>query len=280
MEHSPIGECDPKGPHCYPVGMSAHHGEWALVTGASSGIGTEFARQLAARKYSLVLTARREDRLRTLAGELEAAHGVGTRVIASDLSVPGAAEVLWKQVEAEGIPCGVIVNNAGFGDRGAFAEADPARTSEMMQLNVNALVELSQRAIPGMLQRGSGYVLNVASTAAFQPGPNMAVYFATKSFVLSFSEAVNTELAGSGVSVTTLCPGPTESEFFDSASMAGSRLFERKLPSAAEVAALGLAAMFARKRTVIHGFSNRLGTLASKWMPRSLVLGITRRLLA
>ncbi len=260
--------------------MSAPHQEWAVVTGASSGIGTEFARQLAAKKYNLVLTARREDRLQVLAGELESAYGIQTRVIVSDLAVPGAAEILWDAVAAEGVPCSVLINNAGFGDRGGFAKADLARTSQMMQLNVNALVELSQRAVPGMLQRGSGYILNVASTAAFQPGPNMAVYFATKAFVLSFSEALHAELEGTGVSATTLCPGPTESEFFDSARMDGSRLFMRKLPSSAEVAALGLEAMFARRRTVIHGFSNRMGARTAQWMPRTLVLRVTRKLLA
>lgn len=264
----------------YPVGMSADHQAWALVTGASSGIGTEFARQLAARQYNLVLTARREDRLRALAGELESAHGIRTHVIASDLAVAGAADILWNAVEAAGVPCNVLINNAGFGDRGAFSHADRKRTSEMIQLNVNALVELTQHAVPGMLARRSGYILNVASTAAFQPGPNMAVYFATKSFVLSFSEALHTELEGTGVSATTLCPGPTESEFFDSARMDGSRLFMRKLPSSAEVAALGLEAMFGRKRTVIHGFSNRMGARTAQWMPRALVLRVTKKLLA
>jgi short-subunit dehydrogenase len=260
--------------------MSAHRNAWALVTGASSGIGTEFARQLASRQYNVVLTARREDRLRALASELESAHGVQTHVIVSDLATPGSAEILWQAVAEAGIPCTVLINNAGFGDRGNFSEADRKRTSQMMQLNVNSLVELTQLAVPGMLQRRSGYILNVASTAAFQPGPNMAVYFATKSFVLSFTEALHFELTGTGVSATTLCPGPTESEFFDTARMSGSRLFMRSLPSSAEVAALGLEAMFAGKRTVIHGFSNRMGSRMAKWMPRAIVLRVTQRLLA
>lgn len=264
---------------CYPVEMSAHHGEWALVTGASSGIGVEFARLLAARKYSLVLAARREGLLQELAEELRAAHGVEVIVLPIDLSVPGSATQLWGRMTRESLHMTVLVNNAGFGDRGPFADADHHRTSQMMQLNMNSLVELTQLALPSMLQHKKGYVLNVASTAAFQPGPNMSVYFATKAFVLSFSEGVNAELEGTGVSVTTLCPGPTESEFFDRANMKGTPLFERKLPTSREVADFGLQGMFQRKRTVVHGFSNRMGTIGSRFSPRGMVLSITRKML-
>ena len=259
--------------------METAEARWALVTGASSGIGAEFARLLAAKGYSVVLVARREERLRALAAELERSAPVKTRVIAADLSEPGSASSLAAALETDGVVLDVLVNNAGFGGRGAFSKTEWDREHEMMQLNMVALVELTKRILPGMVSRGRGHILNVASTAAFQPGPFMAVYFATKAFVLSFSEAVNEELRGTGVSLTTLCPGPTDSEFFDAAKIKNSALTKRKIPSSLEVARTGLDAMFACKRTVIHGLSNRIGTLAGRFLPRGLVIRATRGLL-
>jgi uncharacterized protein len=253
--------------------------DWALVTGASSGIGAEFARLLAERGYPVMLVARREENLRRLAAEIEANHGVAARIAVSDLSLPGAAEGLWEEVEREGLRVSVLVNNAGFGDHGPVLSMEPARADQMMQLNIVALTLLTRLALPGMVERDKGYVLNVASTAAFQPGPFMAVYFATKAYVLSFTEALWSELHGSGVVATTLCPGPTESEFFDTANMGRSKLATRKLPSSREVADLGLRAMFAGKRTVVHGLTNRIGAAMSGIVPRGIVLGITKKVL-
>lgn len=252
---------------------------WALVTGASSGIGAEFARLLAGRGYAVVLSARREERLRDLASEIESRHGVRTLVVACDLSQPGAAAMLAEEVSRHGIAVEILVNNAGFGHWGKFAENSWERELEMIELNMRALVELTKRFLPGMVERGRGRVLNVASTAAFQPGPFMAVYFATKAFVLSFSEAINEELKGTGVNVTTLCPGPTKSEFFDAAKVASKGLTERSMPSSREVAEFGLAAMFAGKRTVVHGFANRLLTVLGKLAPRGAVIAGTRKVL-
>ncbi len=179
-------------------------GKRALVTGASSGIGLELARLLAADGYALTLVARRGSTLELIAAELGDAQ-----VVAADLGVPGAVE----QVVAAAPAVDVLVNNAGVGDFGPFAATDPNKTATMLQLNIAALTELTRAYLPGMLERGHGQVLNVASTAAFQPGPLMAVYYATKAYVLSFSEAVAEEVRGSGVTVTALCPGPTESGF-------------------------------------------------------------------
>lgn len=256
-----------------PEGSSSR---WALVTGASSGIGEEFARLLAAKGYSLVLTARREDRLNTLAAELRKQHGVATHVAVCNLSNPGAATILAAQIAEAGIAPEIVVNNAGFGVWGTFAEVDWQREFEMLQLNIVALTELTKRLLPGMRARGSGYVLNVASTAAFQPGPFMAVYFATKAYVLSFSEAINEELRGTGVSVTTLCPGPTESEFFDAAAVQSKGLTGQKLPSSRDVAAFGLEAMFARRRTVVHGARNRFLVQLQRFVPRGMVIRMVR----
>ncbi|MCU0226730.1 MAG: SDR family oxidoreductase [Bryobacterales bacterium] len=260
--------------------MAATDTSWALVTGASSGIGVEFARLLAERGYPVALSARREDRLRTLAAELESRHGVPTQVLPCDLAEPGAAESLWEQVQRAGLHVNVLVNNAGFGDNGPFAEAEWARMQDMLQLNIVALTALSRFALPAMRARRQGYILNVASVAAFQPGPGMAVYFATKAYVLSFTEALWAELQGSGVVATTLCPGPTQSEFFDAAQMSGKSLASQKLPSSREVAQAGLRALFAGKRTVIHGLvNNLLAFFSNRLAPRGAVLSITRRML-
>ncbi len=259
--------------------MSSLQKPWVLITGASSGIGSEFARLLAAQGYPLALAARREDRLRALAQEVESSHGVATRVFVSNLASSASAEELWRQVEAEGLEVGVLVNNAGFGDHGHFAGSDWPRTQDMLHLNIVSLTALTRFALPGMLARKQGYILNVASTAAFQPGPGMAVYFATKSFVLSFTEALWSELQGTGVVASTLCPGPTQSEFFDAARMADRAMARRKLPSSREVAELGLRAMFAGKRTVIHGMANRMLAFTNRLFPRGVVLSVTRKVL-
>jgi len=259
--------------------MSSLVKPWALVTGASSGIGAEFARILAEMGYPVILVARRKDKLLALARSLEETQHVQTRVIVADLSESSAPAALWRELEQNKLEVGILVNNAGFGDHGPFAASDWERTHQMLQLNMVALTALTRFALPGMLARKRGHILNVASTAAFQPGPGMATYFATKSFVLSFTEALWSELRGTGVVATTLCPGPTSSEFFDAAGMSGKKLAARGLPSSREVAAFGIKLAFAGQRTGIHGFANRLLAATTRFLPRGLVLSATRKML-
>ncbi|HLN57107.1 MAG TPA: SDR family oxidoreductase, partial [Thermoanaerobaculia bacterium] len=191
----------------------------ALVTGASSGIGKELARLIAADGYDLVLVARRQERLEELARELSVAHGVSARVIAADLADPDSPKRIVEELEAERIAVDVLVNNAGFGIYGRLWNSDITRQLEIIQVNVVALTDLTGRLLPGMVSRKRGRIVNVASTAAFQPGPYQAVYYATKAYVLSFSEAIAEELKGTGVTVTALCPGPTTTEFQEAAGL-------------------------------------------------------------
>ena len=242
----------------------------AIVTGASSGIGLELARLLAADGHQVVLVARSKDRLARLAEELPA-----SRSLILDLSDPAAPGKLAAEVPSADI----LVNNAGVGMFGPFAAADLGRTTAMIQLNIAALTELTHRYLPGMLERGTGRILNVASTAAFQPGPLMAVYYATKAYVLSFSEAVSEELRGTGVTVTALCPGPTASGFQAEAAMESSRLVAgRRLPSSAAVADVGYRAMLAGKPVAIVGIQNRLLAGSIRLTPRSVVRRVVRYL--
>ncbi len=225
---------------------------WRSTPRASRGTShhAATARLLAADGYVLTLVARRGSTLELIASELG-----GAQVVAADLGVPGAVE----QVVTAAPAVDVLVNNAGVGDFGPFAATDPTKTTTMLQLNVAALTELTRAYLPGMLERGHGQVLNVASTAAFQPGPLMAVYYATKAYVLSFSEAVAEEVRGSGVTVTALCPGPTESCFQAGAAMEDSKLVKgRKLPSAASVAKAGYKAMQRGAAVAVVGFTNKL----------------------
>jgi short-subunit dehydrogenase len=242
----------------------------ALITGASSGIGAELARCFAQGGYDVVLTARRRDRLEALAAEL-APHA---RVLEADLSDPDAPVRLYATTG----PVDVLVNNAGLGALGRFATIPLGREMEMLRVNITALTELARLYVPPMVARGRGRVLNVASTAAFQPGPGMAVYGATKAYVLSLSEAMCAELAGSGVTVTCLCPGPTETEFAAAAGMEKSRMFRRAMP-ASQVAQLGFAATMAGRRLAIPGVMNRMSATMVRLAPRGLVLRIARKLL-
>ncbi len=244
----------------------------ALVTGASSGIGEHLARLLAGRGHQLVLAARNRERLDALAAELG-----GAQVVAVDLATPGgAAELVDAAPQVD-----ILVNNAGVGDFGPFAESDLQRTLAMIQLNVTSLVELTRRYLPGMLDRGAGKVLNVASTAAFQPGPTMAVYYASKAFVLSFSEAIAEETRGRGVTVTALCPGPTASGFQAGAAMESSRLVAgRRLPSPAGVAEAGLAAMDRGDAVVVPGLRNQLMAASVRVTPRPVVRRLVHRMQA
>jgi short-subunit dehydrogenase len=238
----------------------------ALVTGASAGLGVEFARQLSQRGHSLVLVARRKERLDELAKELGNAQA-----IAADLSETGSAAKLISDIEANGEVVDLLVNNAGFGLIGRFAELDAGRERQMIDLNVGTLTDLCRAVAPGMIERRGGGILNVASTAAFQPGPKMAVYFATKAFVLSLSEALHEELRPHGVRVSCLCPGPTRTEFGDVAGFGGNGMFDKVAMDAPTVVAAGLSALERNQAIVIPGVVNKAGAIGGRFFPRALV---------
>jgi uncharacterized protein len=244
-----------------------------VITGASSGIGTEFARQLAARGHGVFLVARREDRLRELAAEIERDHGVRTEVAACDLSEPAERQRLVSVVSEAGLDVDVLVNNAGFTTVGDVHK-NPDRQLGMIHLNIEALVDLTTRWLPGMTERGRGAVIQVASTTAFQPIPVQSVYAATKSFVLSFSEGVSSELRGTGVTMTALCPGPVTTEFTE----AGGFKDEHPGPSfmwstASDVAKAGIEGAEKGKRVVIPGLVNHVTANLGRHSPRSIMLG-------
>jgi short-subunit dehydrogenase len=251
----------------------------ALVTGASSGIGRDLAIIHAERGGDLVLVARRRDRLEELAAAMRDRHGVTATVLARDLARPGAAAEIHREVSDLGLEVGILINNAGFGGHGLFHEADPARHTAMLQVNVTALTELTRAFLPAMIARGRGRVLNLASTAAFMPGPLQAVYFATKAYVLSFSEALAVELEGTGVTVTTLCPGATATEFEQTADLDGSGLFERGAASSRDVAETGYRAMMAGKTVVVHGALNKAVPGLMRVMPRKAAAKVARRMM-
>ena len=235
----------------------------ALITGASAGLGVDFARQLSAQGHRLVLAARRADRLEALASELGNA-----RSVAIDLSAPDAAAKLMADLHAAGEQVELLVNNAGFGLGGGFAELDSARQRQMIDLNIGTLTDLCRAVAPGMIERRSGGILNVASTAAFQPGPGMAVYFATKAYVLSFTEALHEELRPHGVRVSALCPGPTRTEFGEVAGFQGGKMFDRAAMNSDTVVKIGLRGLDRNKAIVIPGFFNFLLAEANRFAPR------------
>jgi len=243
----------------------------ALITGASAGLGVDFARQLSADGARLVLVARRKDRLDALAAELGTA-----RAVALDLSEAGAAERLLADLAAHGEHVDLLVNNAGFGAGGKVAELEASRMRQMIDLNCGVLTELTRLALPGMIERGRGGVLNVASTAAFQPGPGAAVYYATKAFVLSFTEALHEELLGTGVHVTALCPGPTTTEFFEVAAYGQSTRLEKFAMASAPVVAAGLAGVATNKPVVIPGTVNKVGAQGHRLLPRAMLRKVAK----
>ncbi|MFZ0796585.1 MAG: SDR family oxidoreductase [Terriglobales bacterium] len=251
--------------------------ETALVTGASFGIGLEFARIFAREGYNLVLVARSADKLRQLASEVEKAHGTRSLILATDLTDPGAPAYVLDQTTRADIQVDVLVNNAGFGQYGMFAENDLEECLRQIQLNITTLTHLTRLYLPAMIEHESGHILNVASAAAFQPGPLMAVYFASKAYVLHFSEALANELDGSGVTVTCLCPGATVTEFHKRANATGMRLLKFGSMDARTVAEDGYRALMAGKPVVISGFKNWLLVQSVRFAPRKLVTAIARK---
>lgn len=249
----------------------------ALITGASGGIGEALAQRFARAGFDLVLVARTESKLAALAQELAAKHGVAARAMAYDLADPTAPRRLADQLAAEGLAVDVLVNNAGFATYGPFAELDVDGELRMLQVNVVTLTHLTRLLLPGMVARRRGRVLNVASTAAFLPGPLMAVYYATKAFVLSFSEAIGEELKGTGVTVTALCPGPTSTGFQARAQMEQSRLVRgRQIMDVGTVADAGFAGLLAGRPVVVPGLMNQLMTFLPRLLPRAVVPGIVK----
>jgi short-subunit dehydrogenase len=247
-------------------------GQTALITGASSGIGLELARRFAEDGYNLVLVARTAETLTKAAADIEAVFQTTATAVPLDLGQPGTGQELADLLSARGISVDVLVNNAGFGATGPFSSSDPSSQTGMIDLNARALVELTRIFLPAMAGRKRGGILNVASIAAFQPGPSMAVYCATKAFVLSFTEALSEELRGSGVHVTCLCPGTTESAFHKRAGTGELRLFQTGMRSAKSVAKFGYAAFQRNQRVAIPGVANAITAHLAGILPRGLVL--------
>ncbi len=253
---------------------------YALLTGASSGIGLALAEVMAAAGHNLILVARREEKLRAIAEELQQRHGNTVVVHAADLSENAGADELYRRIQSEGLHVDILVNNAGRGNAGLFASQDVQHMRGTLELNMTTLTILSRLLISDMLTRGQGRVLNIASVAGFMPGPGFAVYHATKAYVLSLSEALHEELKGSGVSVTVSCPGPTESEFHDQAHTHDLKNFDLvAFMTAEKVAEQAYRAMMAGNPIVVHGVLNRALAASPKWMPRRWVPRLVHRLM-
>jgi short-subunit dehydrogenase len=243
------------------------NGKWALVTGASAGIGAELARQLAACGAKLILTARRKDRLDALAAELTG-KGTDVKVIAADLNYPAAPQQIYDATEGAGLEVDILINNAGLGQFGAFYASPIDQELAQVRVNCEAMVHLSRLFVPRMVERRRGWILILASTASFQPLPYFATYAASKAFDRFFALGLAAEVARYGVKVTALCPGPTESEFFD---IARAGVFKRRVQGTAEVARLGIDALARGKRTIIPNFSGRLTAFMVRFLPITLI---------
>jgi short-subunit dehydrogenase len=251
--------------------------ETALITGASSGIGLDLA-QLMAPNFDLIITSRNQAELEKIAKELQTAHGNYVHVIPADLAQPEAPQQIFAEIERRGLPVDILINNAGFGSYGAFAGSDLRTSLDMVEVNIAALTSLTRLALPGMIQRKRGRIMNVASTAGFQPGPLMAVYYATKAYVIMFSEAIANKLKASGITVTCLCPGATATNFAGRANMEESRLFKLGAMKSRDVAVAGYKGMMAGKGLVIPGVLNKTVAMSVRFSPRKLVTAISRSL--
>ncbi len=253
---------------------------FALITGASSGIGSEFARVLAANGHNLVLTARNAERLEQLAGSLRQRYGVEAVVIPADLSGPNAPRNVYDEVRRREIEVDVLINNAGFSVYGPFVETDPDSEMRMLQVNVVAVSVLTKLFARDMVARGRGRILNLGSTGSFAPAPFGSLYAASKAFVLSFSEALAEELRGTGVTVTALCPGPTRTEFAERAGMTNTKIFRGRVMSAQQVVSIGYRALMAGRTTVITGLGNNLMVWGMRFAPRALVARIAKGMMS
>jgi uncharacterized protein len=257
--------------------MNTYLHRTALVTGASMGIGKSFARALAERGANLILVARSKDKLTALARELESAHPISAHVISADLSDTDGVKTVVDETRARGLSVDLLVNNAGFATYGVFEEVSAERQREEIMLNCAALVGMTHAFLPAMVERGKGDIINVASTAAFQPLPYMAVYGATKAFVLSFSEALWAENRARGIRVLALCPGATETPFFDVVAAPEASVGAREKPEL--VVARGLAALESGRSYVISGRQNFLMAQAGRFVPRAMVAATTERIM-
>lgn len=248
----------------------------ALITGASGGLGEKFAWLLAADHHDLILVARSKDKLENLASELSKKFAIRTTVLAHDLAEESAVKALIAELLEKNITVDILVNNAGFGSYGRFHETPWEHEKQLLRVNMEALTELTKALLPGMVQRKNGQVLNIASTAAFTPGPLMAVYYASKAYIMNLSIALHEELRGTGVTVTCLCPGPTKIGFEIGAKMQRSRLFKMKLMDAGEVAEMGYRAMKSGKPLIVSGLRNKLGVFATRLLPRIVTAKIAK----
>ncbi len=252
---------------------------YALITGASSGIGLELASVFARNKHDVILVARSTDKLNALKKDLEKSYQVDVRVIPADLSFHGSAQKLFTEVRAQNLKVDQLINNAGCGDHGLFVNAELSKITQMIHVNVTSLTELTHLFLPQMIQGKFGRIMNVASTAAFQPGPLMSVYYATKAFVLFFSEGLFEETKGTGITVTALCPGPTASGFQQIAGTESVPIMSSlSLPSSAEVAEYGYVAMQSGKAIAVQGFMNNILSSAVSFLPRSTARKMVRKL--
>ncbi|MEU6312167.1 SDR family oxidoreductase [Streptomyces sp. NPDC047014] len=256
-----------------------YRGTTALITGASSGLGVEFARQWAERGADVVLVARRLDRLEQLAEDLRSRYGIRAHAVAADLAAPGAAAALHSELEAHGFRVHTLINNAGFGSHGAFAEQEPARINEMIQLNVVALTELTRRFLPAMTADGRGALVTVASAAAYQPTPSMAVYGATKAFVLNFTEAVAYETRASALRVLAVSPGPVRTEFFDVVGSQDAAVGRMATPEQVVTATRRALERRSSPPSIVAGLGNRISAMAASLAPRRLTLAMAGRAL-
>lgn len=248
-----------------------------LITGASSGIGRDLATVFARENYDLIITARRKERLQNIKTDLENEYNVKVIVYPCDLSDTDAPKMLYEFVKTQSISIHVLVNNAGIGDFGFFSESDWEKTSTMIHLNISSVTHLTHLFLPDLMSHEKSYIMNVASTAAFQPGPLMSVYYASKHYVLAFSEAIANELSDSGVIVSALCPGPTESEFQDVSNMDKSKLFEMfPVASATDVAEYGYRSLMKEKRVATYGVLNKIGSKATGLLPKRWVTSAVR----
>ena len=250
----------------------------ALITGASSGLGLEFAKLFARESHDLALVARSHDKLKNIAEELQQMYGVQVKFYTKDLSISSAPEEIFEALQSEGGNIDVLVNNAGFGWRGEFAHMELTDALEMIQVNITTLTHLTRLFLPGMIERKRGKILNVASTAAFQPGPMMATYYASKAYVVSFSEALSEELMGTGITVTAFCPGPTATNFGQRAGFANEKIFGGMFSMDSRTVALdGYKGLMKGKPLVVSGWKNWLGVQLVRFTPRPLPAKLVKK---